>query len=56
MVLPKEVRERAGLRPGDRLAVITWEEGGKIRVVCLTKADELSGSALNLIAPLMRTP
>ena len=29
MVLPKELRDRAGIKGGDKLAVIGWEKGGE---------------------------
>ena len=34
MVLPKEVRAKAGIEPGDKLAVITWEKDGKVFMTC----------------------
>jgi AbrB family looped-hinge helix DNA binding protein len=30
MVLPKEVRERAGIKANDKLALMSWEKEGKI--------------------------
>ena len=41
MVLPKDVRERAGLRGGDRLALTTIEKNGRICCLVLSPADEL---------------
>ena len=41
MVLPKEVRERAGIRGGDKLALTTIEREGKICCILLTRSDEL---------------
>ncbi len=41
MVLPKEVREKAGIRGGEKLALTTIENDGKICCILLTKADEL---------------
>jgi len=53
LVLPKEVRERAGIRPGDKLALVQW--GRKDRVCCLTlmKADSLAGSVRDFMGPLL---
>lgn len=42
MVLPKDVRERAGIEPRDKLALTTIERDGKICCIVLTKADELA--------------
>ena len=30
MILPKDIRDKAGLRPGDKLAVLTRERNGKV--------------------------
>ena len=43
MVLPKDVRERAGIRAGDKLAVIGWERDGSICCLALMKVEDLSG-------------
>src|SRR4030042_989379 len=32
MVLPKEVREKANIRPGDKLALVSWEKNGMPKV------------------------
>jgi antitoxin PrlF len=42
MVLPKEVRELAGISGGDKLALTTIEREGKICCILLTKSDELA--------------
>ena len=42
MVLPKETRDRAGIRAGDKLAVVTWSKGAKVCCISLIKADELA--------------
>ena len=41
MVLPKDVRDRAGIEGKDKLALTTIEKDGKICCILLTKADEL---------------
>lgn len=53
MVLPKDVRERAGIRTGDKLALISWEKNGSICCLALIKADSLSGVVKDLIGPLI---
>ena len=42
MVLPKDVRERAGIEARDKLALTTIERDGKICCIVLTKTDELA--------------
>ena len=53
-VLPKEVREKAGIRAGDKLAVITWEKEGKVCCLFLIKAEELAGMARDFLGPMAR--
>jgi len=43
MVLPKEVREKAGIHGGDKLALTTMETNGEICCILLTKADDMVG-------------
>ncbi|MCX7857068.1 MAG: HgcAB-associated protein [Deltaproteobacteria bacterium] len=52
MVIPKEVREKAKIRPGDKLAVMTWEINGEVCCIFLIKAENLAESAIELIGPI----
>jgi len=55
MVLPKEVRERAGIRPGDKLAVtVIQAEGGGVCCIALMRADELSKVVKGVLGPVMK--
>ncbi|NIO06040.1 MAG: AbrB/MazE/SpoVT family DNA-binding domain-containing protein [Proteobacteria bacterium] len=54
MVLPKEVREKANIRPGDKLALISWEKDGEICCVSLIKAEGLMGMVKGLLGPMMK--
>jgi AbrB family looped-hinge helix DNA binding protein len=56
MVLPKEVRERAGIRPGEKLAVISWEQGGKVCCISLVKAAALTEMVQGLLGPMIGQP
>ncbi len=53
MVLPKDLRDKAGIRGGDKLAVIGWERGGKVCCLSLIKAEELSEMVKGVLGPLM---
>jgi bifunctional DNA-binding transcriptional regulator/antitoxin component of YhaV-PrlF toxin-antitoxin module len=53
MVLPKDVREKAGIRTGDKLALISWEREGRICCLALMKADSLSGMVKGILGPLL---
>ncbi len=54
MVLPKEIREKAGIRAGDKLAVIGWEEDGRVCCISLIKADRFGGMVRTLLQPMAR--
>jgi len=54
MVLPKELRERAGIRAGDKLAVASWEKDGVICCITLTRAEELTEMVKAAVGPVMR--
>lgn len=53
MVLPKEVREKAAIRAGDKLAVVSWEKDGKVCCITLIKVEEFTGMVRSLLGPLM---
>ncbi len=53
MILPKDMRERAGIRPGDKLALISWEREGKVCCFTLIKADEMSAMVQHMLKPIM---
>ena len=42
MVLPKETRNRAGIRAGDKLALVGWRRGERVCCLSLVKMDELT--------------
>ena len=42
MVLPKQTREKAGIRAGDRLALVTWSKEDRVCCLSLIKVEELS--------------
>ncbi len=52
MVLPKEIREKAGIRAGDKLALITWEKDGQICCISLLKAASLSPMVKDILGPM----
>ena len=54
MVLPKELRERASIRPGDKLALTSFQRDGEIYCIMMTKADDLSSLVLQSIGPAMK--
>ena len=53
MVLPKEIRDKAGIRAGDKLAVVSWEKDGEVCCISLVKAEDLMGMVKGLLGPMM---
>jgi len=53
MVLPKEIRDKAEIRAGDKLAVVSWEKDGKVCCISLIKAEELTEMVKGMLGPLM---
>ena len=54
MVLPKEIREKAKLQAGDKLAVISCEMEGKVCCLTLMKADDLAETVKGLLGPMLK--
>jgi AbrB family looped-hinge helix DNA binding protein len=54
MVLPKDVRQKAGISTGDKLALISWERDGKVCCLALMKVENLSGMVQGVLGPLVQ--
>jgi antitoxin PrlF len=53
MVLPKELRERAGIKAGDKLALISFQKDGEVCCLTLMKADNLAEHVQNFLGPIL---
>ena len=53
MVLPKELRDRANIKAGDKLALISWEKDGDVCCLSLIKADYLAERVTEFLGPIM---
>ncbi len=54
MVLPKEIREKANIKAGDKLALVAWEKEGQICCISLIKTNELGGAVKDFLSPMMK--
>ena len=54
MVLPKELREKANIRAGDKLAIVSWDKGGEICCLYLIKAEYLAEHVKDFLGPMMK--
>ena len=55
MVLPKDLREKANIQPGDKLAVISWEKEGEICCMTLVKSEYLANQVKDFLGPVMKS-
>jgi AbrB family looped-hinge helix DNA binding protein len=53
IVLPKDVREKAEIEPGDKLAVIAFEADGKVCCISLVKSDAFANPVKDMLGPMM---
>jgi AbrB family looped-hinge helix DNA binding protein len=54
MVLPKEVREKSGIKAGDKFAVVMMESENKVCCISLIKIDMLGGMVKDILGPVMK--
>ncbi len=54
MVLPKEIRDRAKIGAGDKLALVSWEKGGEVCCLFLIKAEDFAEMAKDLLGSIMK--
>ena len=54
LVLPKELRSRAGIKAGDKLAVVLMESGGQVCCLSLMKVEQLAGTVREILGPVAR--
>jgi AbrB family looped-hinge helix DNA binding protein len=54
MVLPKEIRDKAKIRAGDKLAVVSWEKDGEVCCIFLVKTEAITGMVKDMLGPMMK--
>ena len=54
IVLPKNLREKADLKPTDKIAVVAYEKEGKVCCMVLIKAERLAGAVSKTLSPLLK--
>lgn len=53
IVLPKELRDKAEIKAGDKLAIVTCEKEGKVCCISMVKAEEFKESIKKTFGPLL---
>ena len=54
MVLPKELRQRAEIGAGDKIALVSFENDGVLCCISFFKVDDLSGMVRDKLAPVLQ--
>lgn len=54
MVLPKELRERAGIQAGDKLALVGIENEGRVCCISLMKVEQITEMVKSTLGPVMK--
>lgn len=54
MVLPKEIRDKAKIKAGDKLAVVSWERDGEVCCISLVKTEAITGMVKDMLGPMMK--
>jgi AbrB family looped-hinge helix DNA binding protein len=54
MVLPKELRDKAKIHSGDKLALVSWEKEGEICCLYLIKTEHLAEQVKGFLGPMMK--
>ncbi|HWQ65599.1 MAG TPA: HgcAB-associated protein [Methanospirillum sp.] len=52
MVIPKEVRENTGIKPGEKLALTSWSRDGEVCCLVLIRTGRLSEMVKDMLSPL----
>jgi len=54
MVLPKELREKARIRAGDKFAVTSWEKNGEVCCITLIRVEDLVEMVKGQLGPIIK--
>jgi len=54
IVLPKEVRDKAEIKAGDKFLLVSSESEGKLCCLFLVKAEEFAGTVKEILGPVAK--
>ena len=54
MVLPKDLREKAKIKAGDKLAVVSCGQNDAVMYLALIKVDDLSSLVKQMLGPVFK--
>lgn len=53
MVLPKDLRERAGIAPGDKLVLTSWQVDGDVCCITLVRGQNFGDLVMKQLGPVV---
>lgn len=53
MLLPKDFRAKHGIEPGEKLALVSFENDGTLCCMCLIRTEALGGMIRNHLGPML---
>jgi AbrB family looped-hinge helix DNA binding protein len=54
IVLPKDLREKANLKPNDKIAVVACEKNGEVCCIMMVKAESFRSALSETLGPLIK--
>jgi len=54
IVLPKDLREKANIKPNDKLAIINFEKNNQVCCIIMVKVDALEDTVKNMLGPVFK--
>lgn len=54
MLIPKTLRDKAGIKTGTKLTLIGWEKNNKVCCISMVKTDDFTGMVKELLGPMMK--
>ena len=54
IVLPKDLREKANIKPNDKIAVVACEKNGEVCCIMMVKAERFRGALTETLSPLLK--
>jgi AbrB family looped-hinge helix DNA binding protein len=55
IVLPKDLREKANLKPDEKIAVVACEKDGEVCCIMMLKAEKLQSAITKTLGPLLKS-
>jgi antitoxin PrlF len=55
IVIPKDLREKANIKPNDKIAVVACEKNSQVCCIMMIKAERLTGAVTETLGPLLKS-